>query len=98
MTENMRTFRSERIEDLIQQYLGELLVREFDFDGALTTIKSVEVDKELLIAKVKIGVIPFEKELATFILIDSKKKELQGKLLRKLNIRPLPQIKFEIDR
>lgn len=94
----MRTFRSERVEDLIQQYLGELLAREFDFDGALTTIKSVEVDKKLYMAKVKLAVIPFEKELATFIMVDSKKKELQRKLLRKLNIRPLPQLKFEIDR
>jgi len=94
----MRTFRNLRLEDLIQQYLGELLIREFDFNGALVTIKEVIVDKDLKQAKVKLSFIPFEKELEAFILIDSRKKELQRKLLRKLNIRPLPQLKFEIER
>lgn len=94
----MRTFRSQRVEDLIQEYLAELLIREFDFDGALVTIKTVAVDSDLKTASVKLSVIPFEKELATYIMVDSRKKELQRKLLRKLNIRPLPQLKFEIER
>lgn len=94
----MRTFRSLRLEDLIQQYLGELLIREFDFNGVLVTIREVIVGEDLKTARVKLSFIPFEKELESFIMIDSRKKELQRKLLRKLNVRPMPQLKFEIER
>lgn len=94
----MKQFRSLRFENVIQQQLSQLILEEFDFDGALVTIREVIVEKDLKQARVKLSVIPFEKELASFIMVDSRKKELQGKLLRKLNVRPMPQLKFEIER
>lgn len=93
----MRSFRSLRVANLIQEELSRILVRDFDFEGALVTIKSVRVLSDLSEAEVGLGVIPFEKEPKIFIMITARRKELQGKLLRKINIKPMPTLKFKIE-
>lgn len=94
----MRTFRPLRVASLIQKELGEILLRDFDFEGALATIKSVEVSSDLSEAKIGLAVIPFEKEPEIFIMITARQRELQVKLLRRINIKPMPRLKFKIER
>ena len=81
---------------VIQEELGAIFAREFDFNGALVTILSVAVDERLEEARVRIGILPFEKEIEVYTMVESKRKELEHKLLRKLNVKPLPHLKFEI--
>lgn len=92
----MRRYRNLKISSVIEEELGKLLEREFDFDGALVTIVDVFVDTDLLQACVKLGIIPVEKGPETFFKIEKRKKELQHELLRKLNIKPMPRLRFEI--
>jgi len=94
----MKEYRNERIASLITQKLNEIFQREFDFNGALVTIKNVEIDKELKEAKIKIAVIPSELEIYVFQEIDKEKKNLQRKLLKKLFIRSIPNLKFLIEK
>lgn len=74
-----------------------MLIREFDFEGAIVTISEVEIGEDLDRANVKLSIIPFEKEPEMYKMIEARKKELQHKLLKKMNVRPMPQIHFMIE-
>ena len=89
--------RRERLDSLIQEELSKLIIRELDFRGALVTITSVEVSRKLETAEIKIGVVPQEKEKSAMKILERMRNQLQFLLLRKLNIRPMPQIHFELD-
>jgi ribosome-binding factor A len=94
----MRFFRSQRVSKLIREQLGGIIVREIEFHNALATITEVEVDKKLEHAKVKVSVIPSEKSAAALRELDRQAGCLQHLLTKKLNIKPMPRIAFEVDR
>jgi ribosome-binding factor A len=89
--------RHERVSELIRKELGELILRELEFPGAIMTILEVDVTKKLDYARVHVSVIPSNKSEEVIKILQSRQRELQGKLLRKINIRPMPELQFEID-
>ncbi|MBI2623848.1 MAG: 30S ribosome-binding factor RbfA [Candidatus Liptonbacteria bacterium] len=89
--------RPDRVASLIQEELGALLVRELEFPGALVTVSGVEVTKKLDLARVEVSVLPHEREAEVMKTLAAAQGELQFKLGRKLNIKPMPTLKFEID-
>ncbi|MCL4400240.1 ribosome-binding factor A [Patescibacteria group bacterium] len=93
----MRPFRNLKTESVIQGELSKIFLRDFDFDGALVTITGVKVSEDMADAEVKISVLPFEKEIEVYKMIEGRRREVQGKLLRKMNIKPMPRLKFAID-
>jgi ribosome-binding factor A len=93
----MKTYRPERVSDLIIEELNNLILREIEVPGALITITDVEVAKDLSRALVKISVIPSGKSKEVLKVLESKRKHFQYLLIRKMNIRPMPQIFFKID-
>ncbi len=92
----MKPYRNLKIASLIQQELGQLLIKEFNFEGALVTIIGVEVSGDLLQAKVELGIIPPEKGPGIFAIIEKRSKELQHRLLKKMRIRFVPRLQFKI--
>jgi len=93
----MRPFRNLKASSLLTEELGKLFARDFNFDGALVTIMSVDVDTDLLHAQVKLGIIPYEKSLEVYKMIAREASNIRFKLLRKINIKPMPFLKFEIE-
>lgn len=93
----MRPYRNLKIEDLIQEELSKLLIRELDFEGALVTITGVHVTEDLLQAAITLGIIPYERGPEVFMKVQEKRRELQHKLLKKMNTRPMPTLKFQIE-
>ncbi|MDO8664805.1 MAG: 30S ribosome-binding factor RbfA [Candidatus Liptonbacteria bacterium] len=91
-------YRNERMGNLIREELSKIIVRELEFENALVTITEVEVDKKLDKAKVMVSVIPSEKAKEVFKILDIARNSLQTILFRKLNLKPVPRIQFEIDR
>ncbi len=89
-------YRSERVQSLIQEELGKLLLREVEFP-ALVTITSVGVNKKLDVADVRLSVLPSSMEKKSFTIAKKQEKRLQYLLTKKINIRPMPKIRFEID-
>ena len=81
---------------VIQEELGKLFARDLNFNGALVTILDVRVDEKFEEAHVKLGIIPFEKELEAYTIVEGRKRELEHQLLKKMNVKPLPHLKFEI--
>ncbi len=94
----MRFYRSQRVESLIAEELGKLITREIEFPvGSLATIVSVDVDKKMDRAKVRVSVIPSSADESALKILNSHVGELQHLLLKKINIKPMPRIIFEID-
>jgi ribosome-binding factor A len=89
--------RPDRVASLIQEELSQLLLREVEFPGALVTISAVEVTKKLDLARVEVSVLPHEKEVEVMKALAAAQRELQFKLGRKLNIKPMPHLLFEVD-
>jgi len=93
----MKFHRPQRISSLIREVLGMMMERELEFPGALVTLTDVEVNDEMEHAVVNFSVLPSEKSERVLEILNKLKKNLQFKLGRKLNIRPMPEIMFRID-
>ena len=90
-------FRSERVGKLIREELSKMILREVELP-ALATITEVEVDKKLDGARVKVSVIPASRRRKRCSASwQSTPGHFQYLLLRKINIKPMPRIFFEID-
>jgi ribosome-binding factor A len=89
--------RKDRLQSVIQEELGKLIQHELSFPEALITITAVEVDENLETARIKLGILPKEKSAAAFGELKNMQGKLQFLLNRKLNIKPMPRIEFEID-
>ncbi|MEI6479672.1 MAG: ribosome-binding factor A [bacterium] len=93
----MKPFRNLKASTLIQDELGKVFTRDMDFEGALVTIMDVEVDEKLLHATVKIGILPYEKGPGVYLYLTRHASDLRHKLLKKMNIKPMPFLKFIIE-
>lgn len=91
-------YRNLRVANLIQEELGKIILREIEFpNSTLVTIVEVEVLKDLSHAKIKLGVIPVTAVPEVLEVLNNYRSFLQGLLLRKINIKPMPRIEFELD-
>lgn len=93
----MRFFRPQRVGSLIREELGKIFERELEFPDALVTITDVEVNSKLEAAIVNFSVLPSEKSERILEILNKLKRNLQFKMNRKLNIRPMPELVFKID-
>lgn len=89
-------FRSERVGKLIREELSKMILREVELP-ALVTITEVEIDKKLDGARVKLSVIPSTQADNVLAILKASAGHLQYLLLRKINIKPMPRIFFEVD-
>jgi len=98
LIKNMKNYRNARVGSVINEELNKLWQREFDFGNTIVTITSVSVKEDLSEAEIKLGILPEQKEIEIYSMIEERKKEIQRKLLKKINIKPMPKLKFIIDR
>ncbi len=89
--------RHQRVESLIREELDKIIIKELEFSGALVTVTEVNVQKDLDFADIGVSVIPTEKGEAAIEKLNKNRKELQHLLLKKINIRPMPELRFRLD-
>jgi ribosome-binding factor A len=89
--------RIERINELLRQEISKLILREIRFEDILVTVNQVETSADLSHAKVKINVIPNDKGELALEIIHKKIYHLQQELNKKLYLKIVPKIQFEID-
>lgn len=89
--------RIQRINQLLKEEISQILLRELEFNGAMVTITDVDASANLQQAKVKITVLPQSQEKNALRILNKNLYEIQQILNRKLNMRPVPRISFEID-
>src|SRR6478609_4019604 len=90
-------YRPLRVANLLRDELGMMIARDLEFPGALATITDIDVNKKLEIAHIRVSVLPSGKAAEVLKILQAAKGELQYKLVRKLNIKPMPQLHFAID-
>ncbi len=91
----MASERIQRVNRLIQQELSQIILREFDFSlEVLITLTRVETSNNLIQAKVYVSVMPEDDIEKVIQALDRRIYELQQKLNQRLNMRPIPRIKF----
>lgn len=93
----MRPHRNLKIASLIEHELSQLLVREIEIPGAVLTVTDVIVAEDLLHAKVKIAIIPYDKEIEVYEELNRSRSRLEHIIFKKINIRPFPKFEFLID-
>jgi len=94
----MSTYRVEKINELIRHAMGELLKREVSWKtGIMVTTAKIDTTPDFRYTRIFLSVYP-EKE-SNYVLKTLKNEifDIQGKLNKKLQIRPLPRIQFLVD-
>ncbi len=92
-------YRQLRVGGLIQKELSELVEREIEIPlGTLVTITSVEVDKKYERALVMVSVIPAAATETAMSILEKARGYLFHLLLRRLNIKPMPDLMFRLDK
>ncbi|RJQ29877.1 30S ribosome-binding factor RbfA [Candidatus Parcubacteria bacterium] len=90
-------FRPQRVGKLIREELSKIILEELEFPDALPTITDVEVDKKLEHAVVLLSVIPSVSSDRVLEELKRAAGRLQHLLNKKISIKPMPRIRFEID-
>ncbi len=90
--------RIQRVNKLIKIELSQILLREVDFPkGVLVTITRVESSVDLKQAKVYISVMPDSRVARISEILGKIIYGIQQSLNKRLRMRPIPKIKFEIE-
>ncbi len=94
----MTSLRIEKVNELVRHEVSQLLLKEVDFNNALVTITHVDTSPDLKQSKIKICIIPSEKDKEVLEVIRKNVFHVQQGLNKRLQMRPVPKIKFEIDK
>lgn len=92
------TERIPQVNELLQQELGAILLRELDVpEGVIVTLTRVDAAPNLQQAKVYISVMPEENGSFVLTLLKKEVYEIQQLLNKRLNMRPVPRIEWFLE-
>ncbi len=94
----MATERLKKLNDLLRDEAGKILKKELELNNALVTVVRADISPTLEHATVWISVFPESQEKSALKEINSKIYSLQQMLNKRLVMRPVPKIRFEIDK
>lgn len=90
--------RMQRIEDLIQTALAEIMrTHASELQCGMTTITGVKVSADLSFAKVYVSVLEDEKAEEIIANLNKAKKSLRYELANTVDLRITPDLKFYYD-
>ncbi|MEA2509342.1 MAG: ribosome-binding factor [Actinomycetota bacterium] len=92
------TQRTERVQKLAKEVLGEAIQSLKDPRVGFTTVTAVRVTRDLRYARVFISVLgSHDEQDATMQGLKSATPFLRGRLGREMRVRYLPELTFELD-
>lgn len=86
-----------RINQLIKKEISQLILKEIDFGSNLVTVTQVETSPDLSQSKVAISVLPTENSESVLAVLGKNIYQLQQMLNKKLKLKKVPKLIFEID-
>ena len=93
------SLRIQRVNELLKQEIGGLILKELDFSrDTMVTITEVDASDDLQQAKVKVSIMPFLKAEKILKILNSQVFNLQKLLNKKLKMKIVPKIRFELDK
>jgi len=90
--------RFKKLNDLLRDEAGKMLKKELEFNGVLVTVVRAVVSPTLEHATIWISVLPESQRETVLQKINQKIYNLQQILNKRLAMRPVPKIRFEIDK
>jgi len=91
-------YKLQKINELIRQELGKIILKEEEFGpGALVTLMAVETSEDLLHANIAVSVFPTEKAQVVLKKLTASVFNLQQLLNKKMEMHPVPKIRFFLD-
>lgn len=94
----MPSRRQEQVNSLIQKELGAILLSELELPlGSLLTISRVEVSSSLEHADIFVTVLPDGQTERVLALVQKNVYQLQKLLDKKLVLKFVPKIRFQLD-
>ncbi|MBI3671620.1 ribosome-binding factor A [Candidatus Azambacteria bacterium] len=93
------TDRIEKINELLRQEVGKLILKESDFPvGILVTVSRAIASPNLKNATIYITTLPENVGKDIINELEMKIYDIQKSLNRRLNMKPVPKIEFKIDK
>ena len=92
------TERIAKVNSLLEHEISKILLRDFNFQEALVTLTHVDASANLIEAKAYISVLPEEKTDKIIEVLNKGVYDVQQKINRLLNMRPIPKIMFKRDK
>lgn len=90
--------RIQKVNSLLKQEISKMLLRDFHFADTLVTLTRVETTANLIEAFVYVSVMPEQKAPYVIETLNSNVYGLQQQLNKRLNMRPIPRMKFMEDK
>jgi len=93
------SYKIEKLNELIKQVLGRIILEEEEFgQGVLVTIMGAVTSEDGLHCRVAISVFPDKKGPVVLKILTRHIYPLQQMLNKKLEMRPVPKIRFVLDK
>lgn len=90
--------RIEKVNSLLEQEIGKIILREFYFPGIMITLTRVEASSNLFQAKAYISAYPDAKLDEIVEILNRNVFKIQHEINEKLRMRPVPRIRFVKDK
>ena len=93
----MSTNRIDKVNSLLEHEISKIISKSFNFPGALITLTYVNTTANLIEARAYISVLPEEKTDNIIKVLNKGVYDVQQKINKMLNMRPIPKIIFVRD-
>jgi len=90
--------RLKKLNNLLRDEAGKILKKELEFNDVLVTVVRADISPTLEHATIWISVLPESKRETALQKINQKIYHLQQILNKRLAMRPVPKIRFKIDK
>lgn len=88
--------RIQRVNELLKREISSVLQRDFEFDGSLVTVNSVEVAQDLKDARVFVGVLGGHEE-GVIRRLNDQRGFIQGRVMKRVVLKNTPVLRFLAD-
>jgi ribosome-binding factor A len=90
--------RIQKINELIRQTVNDIFLKELSLkEGVFVTITKVDTSRDLRYTRVFVSIFPERETGYVTRALANEIYGIQGKLNKKLHMRPLPKIEFRTD-
>lgn len=92
------TQRIDKVNSLLEHEISKIISRDFNFSDILVTLTRVDTTANLIEARAYISVLPDEKLTKVLETLNKGVYEVQRKINKMVNMRPVPRIIFIADK
>ena len=88
------TNRLDKVNSLLEKEISSIILRDFAFPQAMVTLTYFHATANLIEARAYISVMPDDKADKVIASLNKGIYSVQQKINKRLNMRPIPKIKF----